>query len=40
MTIQEFIAKYREAFGESVPFPVAFGYSEKAVTAVGKATRL
>lgn len=39
MTIQEFIAKYREAFGESVPFPVAFGYSEKAVTAVKKMPR-
>lgn len=39
MTIQEFIAKYREAFGESVPFPVAFGYSEKVVTAVKKMPR-
>lgn len=39
MTIQEFITKYREAFGESVPFPVAFGYSEKAVTEVKKIPR-
>lgn len=39
MTIQEFIAKYREAFGENVPFPVAFGYSEKAVTEVKKIPR-
>lgn len=34
MTIQEFINKYMEAFGESVPLPVAFGYSDKAVTEV------
>lgn len=39
MTIQEFIAKYREAFGESVPLPVAFGYSDKAVTEVKKIPR-
>ena len=39
MTIQEFIAKYREAFGESVPLPVAFGYNDKAVTEVKKIPR-
>ena len=36
MTIQEFIAKYREAFSESTPLPVAFGYGDKAVTEVRK----
>ena len=30
MDIEGFIAKYREAFGEDVPLPVAFGYSDKA----------
>lgn len=39
MTIQEFINKYMEAFGESVPLPVAFGYSDKAVTEVKKIPR-
>lgn len=39
MTIQEFTNKYREAFGESVPLPVAFGYSDKAVTEVKKIPR-
>lgn len=27
MNIQEFIENYREAFGESVPLPIVFGYS-------------
>lgn len=39
MTIQEFIAKYRKAFGESVPLPIAFSYSDKAVTEVKKIPR-
>ena len=39
MTIQEFITKYTEAFGESVPLPVAFGYSDKAATEVRKIPR-
>ena len=39
MTIQEFITKYREAFGESVPFPIAFGYSDKAATKTRKIPR-
>ena len=36
MDIEGFIAKYREAFGEDVPLPVAFGYSDKAATEVRK----
>ena len=39
MTIERFIAKYREAFGEDVPLPVAFGYSDKAATEVRKIPR-
>lgn len=36
MSIEEFIVKYREAFGESVPLPIAFGYSEKRWKKQGK----
>lgn len=36
MNIQEFIIRYREAFGESAPLPIAFGYSDKAVTEIKK----
>lgn len=39
MNIQEFIVKYREAFSENAPLPVAFGYSDKAVTEVRKIPR-
>lgn len=39
MTIQEFITLYREAFSESVPLPVAFGYSNKPATEVRKIPR-
>ena len=39
MTIERFIAKYREAFGEDVPLPVTFGYSDKAATEVRKIPR-
>lgn len=39
MTIQEFITKYKEAFGEGVPLPVAFGYSDKAATGIKKIPR-
>lgn len=39
MDIEGFIAKYREAFGEDVPLPVAFGYSDKAATEVRKIPR-
>ena len=34
MTIQEFIHTYREAFGEAVPLPIAFGYSDTPPTEV------
>ena len=39
MTIQEFIAKYKEAFSENAPLPIAFGYSDKAATEVRKIPR-
>ena len=39
MDIEGFIAKYREAFGEDAPRPVAFGYSDKAATEVRKIPR-
>ena len=39
MTLPEFIARYREAFGESTPLPVAFGYSDRAATKVRKIPR-
>lgn len=39
MTVKDFITKYREAFGESVPLPVAFGYSDKAATEVRQIPR-
>lgn len=39
MTTHEFIAKYREAFSESTPLPVAFGYGDRAVTEVGRIPR-
>ena len=39
MTIQEFIIKYKEAFSKNVPLPIAFGYSDKAVTEVKKIPR-
>lgn len=39
MDIEGFIAKYREAFGEDVPLPVTFGYSDKAATEVRKIPR-
>lgn len=39
MTLPEFIARYREAFGESTPLPVAFGYSDRAATEVRKIPR-
>ena len=28
MTVKEFIEKYRQAFGEKAPLPIAFGYSD------------
>ena len=39
MNIQEFIIRYREAFGEGAPLPIAFGYSDKAVAEVRKIPR-
>ena len=39
MTIHEFIAKYKEAFSDVAPLPVAFGYSDKAATEVRKIPR-
>ena len=36
MNIQEFIVRYREAFGEAAPLPISFGYSDKAVTEIKK----
>ena len=39
MTTHEFIAKYREAFSESTPLPVAFGYGDRAVTEAGRIPR-
>lgn len=29
MEIREFVAKYREAFGDAAPLPIAFGYSNR-----------
>lgn len=39
MNIQKFLAKFREAFGERVPLPVVFGYSDTAATEVRKIPR-
>ncbi len=39
MNIQSFIEKYREAFGERVPLPIAFGYSDKAAKEDGSVPR-
>lgn len=39
MTIQEFTTLYKEAFGESVPLPIAFGYSNEPATEVRKIPR-
>ena len=36
MNIQDFIIRYREAFGESAPLPIALGYSDNAVTEIKK----
>lgn len=37
--LKDFIATYREAFGESVPMPIAFGYSREAAGEVGRVPR-
>lgn len=37
--IQTFLKRYREAFGEAVPFPIAFGYSQTPAAEVKKVPR-
>lgn len=39
MTINEFLSLYKQAFGGDAPLPVAFGYSNTAVTDVKKIPR-
>ena len=39
MTPQEFIAKFREAFGEAAPLPIAFWYGDEAVNADSRVPR-
>lgn len=39
MTINEFIERYREAFGDAAPMPIAFGYSNNAVSEIKKVPR-
>lgn len=39
MNITEFIATYREAFGDAAPLPVAFGYSDTPASEVGSVPR-
>ena len=34
MTVKEFIEKYRQAFGEKAPLPIAFGYSNTPVSGI------
>ena len=34
--IQKFIESYIKAFGTAAPLPVAFGYSDKACSGIGK----
>ena len=36
MNIQDFIVKYREAFGQVASLPIAFGYSDSAVAEIRK----
>lgn len=36
MTVSEFIERYREAFGDAAPMPIAFGYDDKPLTEVRK----
>ena len=39
MTPHEFIEKFREAFGEAAPLPIALGYSDTAVNAESRVPR-
>ena len=34
MTVNEFIERYRDAFGDAAPMPIAFGYSYNAVSEI------
>ena len=34
MTVKGFIEKYRQAFGEKAPLPIAFGYSDTSVSEI------
>lgn len=34
MTVNEFIERYRDAFGDAAPMPIAFGYSDNAVSEI------
>lgn len=36
MTVNEFIDRYREAFGDAAPMPIAFGYSDNTVSEIKK----
>ena len=39
MTPHEFIEKFREAFGEAAPLPIALWYSDTAVNAESRVPR-
>lgn len=39
LMIQKFLQRYREAFGDGVPLPVAFGYSDTPVEEIRKIPR-
>ena len=39
MTPQQFIEKFREAFGEATPLPIAFWYGNTAVNAESRVPR-
>ena len=34
MTVNEFIERYRDAFGDAAPMPISFGYSDNAVSEI------
>ena len=39
LMIQKFLQRYRDAFGDGVPLPVAFGYSDTPVEEIRKIPR-
>ena len=39
MTPQEFVLRFREAFGEAAPLPIAFGYGDAAVNTESRVPR-